>query len=200
VFGGLQLAAHLKEFLTDRRILFLLATLIIYCVSTVLSTNFNLTWIAAISGIGFFYIIEYIIHRFILHGYFAKWMPNAYQGHNMHHEQPNDITYLLTPNIYNLSYHIGFGLAAYLVTRDIHLASAFMMGITVFQLYYEWSHFVTHRTIRPLTPWGRWMKKFHLLHHFKSSQHYFGVTNPMIDILVGTYPTPEKTTKQTEGM
>jgi 4-hydroxysphinganine ceramide fatty acyl 2-hydroxylase len=192
MFGGLQVAVHLKEFLTDRRILFLLSVLTIYIISALLSKNFKGLWIAAINGIIWFYLVEYIVHRFILHGYFAKWMPKAYKGHDMHHENPNDIEYLLTPNIYNISYHIGFGFTVYLVTQDIQLACAFMLGITVYQLFYEWSHFVTHRSIRPLTPWGRWMKKFHLLHHFKSSNHYFGVTNPSIDMIVGTYPSPVK--------
>jgi 4-hydroxysphinganine ceramide fatty acyl 2-hydroxylase len=193
-------AAHLKEFLTDRRILFLISMCIIYCITCLLSADYHWIWVAAGSGIIFFYIIEYIIHRFILHGYFGKWLPKAYQGHEKHHEHPNDITYLLTPNIYNVSYHIGFSSVAFLVTWDIHLACAFMVGITVYQLYYEWSHFVTHRTIVPLTPWGKWMKKFHLLHHFKSSNHYFGVTNPSIDIVVGTYPSPVPPNKHTKDL
>ncbi|WP_162463140.1 sterol desaturase family protein [Paenibacillus psychroresistens] len=192
------MATHLKEFLTDRRILFLLSVLTFYCISTLFSTDFNGVWIAAVIGIIWFYLVEYIVHRFILHGYFAKWMPKAYKGHDMHHENPNDIEYLLTPNIYNISYHIGFGATVFLVTQNFHLACAFMLGITFYQLYYEWSHFVTHRSIRPLTPWGRWMKKFHLLHHFKSSNHYFGVTNPSIDMIVGTYPSPVTPAKPNE--
>lgn len=198
MFGGLQVAAHLKEFLTDRRILFLLSMLTFYCISTLLSTNFSEAGIAAIIGVIWFYLIEYIIHRFILHGYFAKWMPKAYKGHDMHHQNPNDIEYLLTPNIYNVSYHIGFGVTAYLLTQSYYTACAFMLGITVYQLYYEWSHFVTHRSIRPLTPWGRWMKKFHLLHHFKSSNHYFGVTHPAFDFLAGTSHSPDKPNKKSE--
>jgi 4-hydroxysphinganine ceramide fatty acyl 2-hydroxylase len=190
------MAAHLKEFFTDRRILFLLAMLVIYCVTSIFSADLQLVWIAACVGIVFFYIIEYIIHRFILHGYFGSWLPKAYKGHEMHHDHPNDIEYLLTPNIYNITYHIGFGSVAALVTWNIYISCAFMLGITLYQLYYEWSHFVTHRTIRPLTPWGRGMKKFHLLHHFKSSDHYFGVTNSTIDIIVGTYPSADSPIKK----
>lgn len=152
------MAAHLKEFLTDRRILFLLSMLVIYCIACLFSADYQWVGVAAGSGIVIFYIIEYIIHRF---------------------------------NIYNVTYHIGFGFAAFLVTWNIHLACAFMLGITLYQLYYEWSHFVTHRAIIPLTPWGKGMERFQLMHHFKSSEHYFGVTNSSIDSLVGTYPSRE---------
>ena len=118
MYGGLQVAAHLKEFLTDRRILFLLSVLTFYCISTLFSTDLNGSWVAALLEIIWFYLVEYIVHRFFLHGYFANMMPKAYKGHDMHHQNPNDIEYLLTPNIYNISYHIGFGATVYLVTQD----------------------------------------------------------------------------------
>ncbi len=198
--GVLHMAIFLKEFLTDRRILFLLTMLIVYSIISMLSADLQWAWSTA--GIGFvaFYIIEYIIHRFILHGYFAKWLPQAYKDHDKHHQHPNDIAYLLTPNIYNVTYHIAFGAIAFLVIQNIHISCAFMLGLTVYQLYYEWSHFVTHRAIVPLTPWGRWMKKFHLLHHYKSSDHYFGVTHPSFDFLAGTYHSPTAPIKKTENL
>ena len=192
------MSVFLKEFLLDRRVLFLLSMLVIYSIIGFLSSNVKWAWINA--GIGFvaFYIIEYIIHRFILHGYFAKWLPSAYRDHNKHHQHPNDITYLLTANIYNVTYHLAFGFIAFLVIQNIHISCAFMLGLTVYQLYYEWSHFVTHRAIVPLTPWGKWMKKFHLMHHFKSSNHYFGVTHPAFDFLAGTSQSPDKPNKRSD--
>jgi 4-hydroxysphinganine ceramide fatty acyl 2-hydroxylase len=59
--------------------------------------------------------------------------------------------------------------------------------------------YIIHRFILHVY-FAKWMKKFHLLHHFKSSNHYFGVTNPSIDIIAGTYPPPMKPTKHNEDI
>ena len=37
------------------------------------------------------------------------------------------------------------------------------------------------------TRFGRWVKKYHLWHHFKNEQLWFGVTNPSMDVLGRTY-------------
>jgi hypothetical protein len=54
-------------------------------------------------------------------------------------------------------------------------------------LYYEWVHYVAHTPFRPVTPVGRYMRKYHLWHHFKSEKMWFGVTNPSLDLIYRTY-------------
>jgi hypothetical protein len=44
-----------------------------------------------------------------------------------------------------------------------------------------------HSVQAAITPYGRWIKKYHLWHHFKNEQLWFGVTNPSMDYVVGTY-------------
>ncbi len=37
---------------------------------------------------------------------------------------------------------------------------------------------------------GRWIKQYHLRHHFISEKHWFGVSNPTLDGLFGTFRGP----------
>jgi hypothetical protein len=54
---------------------------------------------------------------------------------------------------------------------------------------------VAHIPYKPVTPYGRWIKKYHLWHHFKSERHWFGVTNPLVDVLGSTYAAVESIDK-----
>jgi len=180
------LKTYLKEFWSDNRVLFVSSMFLLACVVFIITEQNKSSWIAIIIGIIVFFFIEYIVHRFVLHGILQKIMPKAYKGHEDHHNKPNNMEYLLTPNSYNLTYYIVLWIAVYFMTDSFHLTGAFIVGLSVYQLYYEWAHFVSHRAIVPITPWGKFMKKFHLLHHFKNPQEYYGVTNPIIDIIVGT--------------
>lgn len=187
---------HIKEFVADQRILVVLTVFFINVVTFFATPHERGTWLALIIGFVLFYIVEYIVHRFILHGVAQKLMPKAYEGHHEHHTHPNDIEFLLTPNLYNIPSYIALIAITFLVTRNVHLTSAVFMLFSLGQLHYEWTHYISHRPIIPLTPWGKWMKKYHLLHHFKDPDAWYGVTNPSFDILAGTNkirPTSKRT-------
>ena len=83
-------------------------------------------------------------------------------------------------------------LAAYVglyaaLTRNKDTVASLLLGNLLGLLYYEWVHYVAHIPFKPLTPYGRWIKKYHLWHHFKNEKLWFGVTNPAGDYVVGTY-------------
>ncbi len=185
------MSGNLKQFWTDRRVLFISFMFVVYVCFSVFTPGSRWTWIAIMAGVLFFFFVEYFTHRFILHGYFAKVMPNAYKGHEDHHDHPNELAYMLTPNGYNVPLHLVFWAVFSAALWNIHLGSAVMVGTCGYQLYYEWTHFVSHRPIKPLTPWGRWMKKYHLLHHYKHADYWFGVTNSALDKVCGTYASPK---------
>ena len=65
------------------------------------------------------------------------------------------------------------------ITHDGTLVAALGCEIC-WSAYYEWVHYVAHVPFRPLTPVGRYMKKYHLWHHFKNERRWFGVTNPAL--------------------
>ncbi len=62
-----------------------------------------------------------------------------------------------------------------------------MLGVMLAILHYEWVHYVAHIPYQPRTAFGRWIKHYHLRHHFISEKHWFGVSNPSLDVAFGTY-------------
>jgi 4-hydroxysphinganine ceramide fatty acyl 2-hydroxylase len=68
-----------------------------------------------------------------------------------------------------------------------------MLGL----FHYEWVHYVAHIPYRPRTSFGRWMKKYHLWHHFKNEHYWFGVSNPVFDAVHRTYRNPEAVPRST---
>jgi len=189
------LKAYLKEFWTDKRVMFINLMFIIYSCSALFTPYEPWSWTAVIGGVVFFFFLEYFVHRFVLHGFFAKIMPKAHVGHDAHHNDPLNMTFLLTPNQYNVPYHFLLWVVFSLAFWSFHLGSSVMAGFAAYHLYYEWSHFVSHRPIQPITPWGKWMKKFHLLHHYKNDKHWFGVTHPVLDSVFGTDPSQDEIEK-----
>lgn len=181
------MSAQVKEFAKDGRPLFIgfvcLADIVIAAAS-----YHNWLWLALAAGLVFFFVIEYFIHRFILHGLMKAVLPQAYEGHVRHHIEPTTMKFMLTPNVYNVPGYVAIWVVGWLITRNVPIMAAFIVGVSLAQLNYEWTHFVSHRPIVPKTAWGKWMKKFHLLHHYKNEHYWFGVTHPTLDHLFRTDP------------
>lgn len=147
-------------------------------------------YLATLAGLALFFVSEYTTHRFFFHMAPPKnpFLRKAiHRLHYHHHEEPNDLHLLFLPLWYSLPQLVLFGGAAWWITGQPGLAAGLLLGSMGLLLYYEWCHYVAHRPITPLTPWGKWMKKYHLWHHFKNEHYWYGVTNPSIDLLLGTY-------------
>jgi hypothetical protein len=48
------------------------------------------------------------------------------------------------------------------------LAASALFGMILAILHYEWVHYVAHIPYQPRTRLGRWVKQYHLRHHFIS--------------------------------
>lgn len=177
---------YVKEFMGQRLILFLFTVCFFSCCGVIATFGSIRTAAAMCVGPVFVVIIEYIVHRYILHE-FPRIAPFAYKGHVAHHQSPNDVKYLFGPVSFDMcAYLVIFG-AAFIVTGyDWHLSFAVVFGASGFQIYYQWKHYVSHRPIKPLTPWGKWLKKRHLLHHHLDENALYSVTNPVLDIVMRT--------------
>lgn len=149
-------------------------------------------------GILGYILIEYLTHRFLFHmkppqnPTMLKFMKRI---HYDHHVKPKELELLFLPVWYSFPNMAVAGGAAYWVTGNAATTFAFMTGVVGTLLYYEWTHFVAHRPIKPLTPWGRWMKKVHLWHHYKNERFWFGVTNPLFDVMMGTFKDEKEVEK-----
>lgn len=181
---------HLRVFLTYPDILVMsLLALTVLALGLTRAGDLH-TWEAMALGSLLFFLDEYVTHRFVFHMAPPKHPAlrrSLERLHYAHHERPEDLHLLFLPLWFTLPLLALFGLLAWLLTGQPLLGAAFVAGSSLSLLYYEWTHFVAHRPVTPLTPWGRWMKKYHLWHHYKNEHYWFGVTNPSLDLLFGTY-------------
>jgi sterol desaturase/sphingolipid hydroxylase (fatty acid hydroxylase superfamily) len=140
-------------------------------------------------------LIEYILHRVVFHmsAHTPEQRFRAFMMHGYHHEFPNDKLRLVAPPI--MSWPIAsvlgvlcwyaFGPTAWLVV---------FAGILSGYLAYDWIHYYTHH-FKPSNPIGRWLKQYHLQHHFDQEAHgakRYGVSSPLWDFVFGTYKALKK--------
>ena len=141
-------------------------------------------------GAAVFFVSEYTTHRFLLH---AAPQQNAFvlrlqhRLHYDHHVNPSELRLLFLP-VWFVIPVAALTLAIYFaVTRSWSASCALLLGSVLGLLWYEWVHYVAHIPFVPKTPFGRWIKKYHLWHHFKNERMWFGVTNPSMDLFGRTY-------------
>ncbi|MZQ86246.1 hypothetical protein GQF01_29510 [Paenibacillus sp. 5J-6] len=177
---------YVKEFMGQRLILFLFSLCLFSGCGVIATFGTFRTIVAMCVGPVLVILIEYLVHRYLLHE-FPRIVPIAYKGHVAHHDSPNDVKFLFGPVSFDIfAYLLIYGTAFMVTGFDWHLALAVVFGASGFQVYYQWKHYISHRPIKPLTPWGKWMKKRHLLHHHLDEKSLYSVTNPMLDIVMRT--------------
>lgn len=181
---------HFKEFFFYPDIMIMGCLFLICFAVTIAHLNSFETWIAFIVGILGYTLIEYLTHRFVFH---MKAPKNAFllkimkRIHYDHHANPNELHLLFLPLWYSLPNIVVAGVLAYVITSSMVTTIALIAGVMLLLLFYEWKHFVAHRPIKPISPWGRWMKKVHQWHHYKNENYWYGVTTPTFDYLMGTF-------------
>ncbi len=106
--------------------------------------------------------------------------------HYDHHVYPDDLKLLFLPVWFSIPSFTIYLLIAYGITKSVTIALSFGIGMIIMLLVYEWKHYIAHRPIRPVTKFGRWLKKQHILHHYKNEKFWFGVSNPVFDFIFGT--------------
>lgn len=130
--------------------------------------------------------IEYCLHRWIFH-FEAKTKEQRFQHfllHGYHHEFPNDPMRLVLPPI-----------GIWPVAAIVGVVYYFVFGAYFWPVYggtalgyiaYDWTHYYTHY-FNPKRGPGKWLKRYHMLHHFDSPNHRYGITSPLWDFVFGTF-------------
>ncbi|MFO1068678.1 MAG: sterol desaturase family protein [Geminicoccaceae bacterium] len=136
-------------------------------------------------------LIEYVLHRFVLHGKFLFKHPSTAKLwkriHYDHHQNPHDLSvlfgalYTTLPTIALITLSIG-GLVGGISGAAASLAT----GCLIFSVY-EFAHCVQHLPWTPKNAWLRDIKRNHLAHHFHNEQGNFGITSSLWDRVLGTY-------------
>jgi fatty acid hydroxylase family protein len=153
----------------------------------------RLSPIEILLGAALFYLSEYGMHRFAFHAAPAPWAWLRKMQHRLHydhHVEPSRLELLFLPLWFLAPMLLltAVLVAAALGTRAVPSA---MLGVMLAILHYEWVHYVAHIPYQPRTRVGRWMKQYHLRHHFISEKEWFGVSNPSLDLVFGTFGDPK---------
>jgi 4-hydroxysphinganine ceramide fatty acyl 2-hydroxylase len=139
-----------------------------------------------LSGIAFWTVTEYSLHRFVFH-----FEPrNAWQGrlhfiiHGVHHDYPNDSRRLVMPPVVSIPLSVLF-YGFFTLMLGSHYASPFFGGFIFGYLAYDTTHYAIHHfSLREKV--GLYLKKHHLRHHFAEPDENFGISSPLWDIVFGT--------------
>ena len=136
---------------------------------------------------------EYMLHRFVFH-YKAKSERGkriTFLFHGIHHAQPKDKTRLVMPPVVSIPLALIFYGAFVLIVGKILAAPAWVSptfsGFMAGYLTYDLTHYATHHF-----PMRRgvfkFLKRYHMQHHYKTPNMRFGVSSPLWDNVFKTNP------------
>ena len=136
---------------------------------------------------------EYNLHRFVFH--FPPRTPRqeriTFLFHGVHHAQPQCKTRLVMPPIVSVPLGVVFyGLFTLIASLlgSPQWAPPLISGFTFGYLAYDLTHYATHHF--PMR-WSflRFLKRYHMLHHYKTPDQRYGVSSPLWDVVYGTLPS-----------
>lgn len=131
--------------------------------------------------------IEYIIHRFAFHiePKTALGKRLHFLVHGVHHDYPRDSTRLVMPLPVSVPLAIAFYFLFLVLIAPYHWAM--FGGFVAGYVAYDCIHYATHHF--PMTNRvGRFLKEYHMKHHYVESTTAYGVSNPLWDYVFNTVP------------
>ena len=166
-------------------------TALVLCL-ILLTRSESFSWRQNVLLIGFgilsWTLLEYVLHRFIFHyrARSASGRKLLYAAHLSHHETPRATNRFFSSLLVSLPVATAYVLLAWIATGSLHAAALLFAGLTAGFFCYEWLHFQAHHR-RPRLRLFRYLRKYHLLHHYQTPELRFGVTSPLFDVLMGTF-------------
>jgi sterol desaturase/sphingolipid hydroxylase (fatty acid hydroxylase superfamily) len=129
---------------------------------------------------------EYTLHRWVFHYSGPRpWQRRMFFVlHGVHHDFPQDADRLVMP----LGASIPLGVAFYALFRVAFgpaLAGPLFVGLGLGYLAYDGTHFAVHH-FRMGSRVGRWLKRYHMIHHHTGIDARYGVSSPLWDWVFGT--------------
>ena len=131
-----------------------------------------------VAGLFGWSFVEYLLHRFILHGLkpFSRW-------HAEHHDRPR--AYIVTPTFFSAAMIGGFIYLPAFEMAGPWRAMAFTLGMVVGYLGFAAVHHSSHHW-RANSSWLLNRKRLHAIHHHSEEACHYGVTTSFWDIVFRT--------------
>ena len=132
-------------------------------------------------------LLEYVLHRWPFHlsmGPESKRLP-FFLVHGYHHEYPDDPMRLVAPWPASLGGATLVGAVFYLLFGGV-VFWPLMAGTLAGYVAYDEIHFYTHHA-KPKTFVGKFLRRYHMEHHFKDSEAHYGISCPLWDLVFGTF-------------
>jgi sterol desaturase/sphingolipid hydroxylase (fatty acid hydroxylase superfamily) len=134
-------------------------------------------------------LMEYWLHRMLFH--FEASSPLGKRliwiFHGVHHDWPNDKLRLVFPPGLSVPLAVVFWFL-YSAVLGGELRYAAFAGLALGYLSYDMIHYYVHH-FAPRNPIGKFLRRYHLAHHFKEPETGFGVSMPLWDFVFGTKPS-----------
>lgn len=149
---------------------------------------------AFLVGLFVWTLAEYTLHRFVFH--FPPRSPRqekiVFLFHGVHHAQPQCKTRLVMPPVVSIPLAVLFYWLFSLVVGNLLGLSQWvhpmLSGFTIGYLTYDLTHYATHHF--PMrSGYLKYLKRYHMMHHYKTPEQRFGVSSPIWDLVFGTKPT-----------
>jgi sterol desaturase/sphingolipid hydroxylase (fatty acid hydroxylase superfamily) len=142
---------------------------------------------AFLGGVLLWTLTEYIIHRWVFH-YEPKteWGRKAhFLVHGIHHDYPRDETRLVMPLLVSVPLAIFFFYSFRLLFGEFNLVvfSGFVLGYVC----YDSIHYATHH-MNLKGRVGKFLRAYHLRHHYEDEHTAYGVSNPLWDYVFRSVP------------
>ncbi|TDJ05378.1 MAG: fatty acid hydroxylase [Deltaproteobacteria bacterium] len=145
------------------------------------------TVLTSLAGLLVWTFSEYMLHRYLFHFHAKSKLGQkvVFLFHGIHHDQPQDPTRLLFPPLAGFLLFMGLYFLYALVVPERYIVT-FMAAFLAGYLCYDYIHYATHH-MKMSGKIGQFLKKYHLKHHFKHENMKFGVSNPLWDLVFGTF-------------
>ncbi len=149
--------------------------------------------ICFIAGLLFWTLAEYTLHRFLFHLPPRTKLAEriSYLFHGIHHVQPQCKTRLVMPPAVSIPMAVIIYGLMYLVLgvllRVPLWVNPLVGGMLTGYVIYDLTHYATHHF--PMrSGYLKYLKRYHMQHHYKTPDDRFGVTSPIWDWVFHTLP------------
>lgn len=191
---------NLKIYFSRGEIIFYTVFSISLFIYNILMGYFTQYWYLSFIVILLSPFIEYFTHLYFLHlpmpkdtdtklkKYYALFLENI---HHYHHKDPKNVDFIFAQIWLTIPALFLDTAIIYLLTKSVAVTLVLANSIILYYLFYEWCHFTAHSSYNPKTKYFQYMKKYHILHHYKNENYWYGITSPLGDHIFGRYKNPD---------